>query len=200
MPPSSYAVAATTPIKGPASSCHPPVSWSHRPPSWLLVVFTEPGPITALLATELLECLPPEDLVTAPQGRLLREPLAMEPPVEEQTSMAVSIGLVAVNRSALAPWAGSAWKCCSRGCRVIASYGSYLSSSILVLVELRGRRQLGVLITSREGMALVLPSAASQSPAEPDRRLQAPPVKGINAAKQLLIGIAWPVAAIDQHP
>ena len=44
------------------------------------------------------------------------------------------------------------WKCCSRGCRVIASYGSCLSSLILLLLELRGRRQLGVLVTSRDGM------------------------------------------------
>jgi|GEM_PF-3395638 hypothetical protein len=92
MPPSSYAVAGITPIKVPASSCQPPVSWWHRPPSWFLLLFTEPGPITALLATGhrdtgLLECL-------------LREPLAMEPPVEAQTSMVVSIGLLAVNRSA----------------------------------------------------------------------------------------------------
>ena len=113
MPPSSSAVAGITPIKVPASSCQRPVSWSHRPPSWLLLVFTEPGPITELLATEhrgclqlacrdtgLQECLPLEELVTAPQVYLLREPLAMEPPVEEQTSMVVSIGLVAVNRSA----------------------------------------------------------------------------------------------------
>jgi hypothetical protein len=34
----------------------------------------------------------------------------------------------------------------------------------------------------------------------PDRRLQAPPVKGTNAAKQLLIGIAWQAPAIDQQP
>ena len=76
MPPSSYAVAAIMPIKVPASSCQLPVSWSHRPPSWLLLVFTEPDPITALLATEH-------------QVYLLREPLAMEPPVEVQTSMVV---------------------------------------------------------------------------------------------------------------
>jgi len=113
MPPSSYAVAGITPIKVPASSCQPPVSWWHRPPSWFLLLFTEPGPITELLATEpqvyqqlarldmgLLECLQQEELATAPQGCQQREPLAMEPPVEAQTSMVVSIGLVAVNCSA----------------------------------------------------------------------------------------------------
>jgi len=30
--------------------------------------------------------------------------------------------------------------------------------------------------------------------------LKVPLVKVINAAKRLLIGIAWPAAAIDQHP
>ena len=65
-------------------------------------MFTDLGPITEHLDTEhrvflqlarrdtgLLECLPLDELVTAPQGCLLREPLAMEPPVEVQTSMVV---------------------------------------------------------------------------------------------------------------
>ena len=39
--------------------------------------------------TGLQACLPPVELVTAPQVYLLREPLAMEPPVEVQTSMVV---------------------------------------------------------------------------------------------------------------
>jgi hypothetical protein len=54
----------------------------------------------ARLDMGLLECLQQEELATAPQGCQQREPLAMEPPVEAQTSMVVSIGLVAVNRSA----------------------------------------------------------------------------------------------------
>ena len=76
MPPSSSAVAAITPIKVPASSCQPPVSWLHRSLSWLLPVFT------GLPDTGLLECLQLEELVTAPQGCQQPEPLAMEPPVE----------------------------------------------------------------------------------------------------------------------
>ena len=85
MPPSSSAVAAITPIKVPASSCQPPVSWSHRPPSWPLLVFTVPGPMTARRDTEHRACQQ-------------RGPQAMEPLVEAQTSMVVSIGLDAVNR------------------------------------------------------------------------------------------------------
>jgi len=115
MPASSSAVAAITPIKVPASSCQPPVSWSHRPPSWFLPLCTEPGPITAHLDTEhrvylqlahldtgLLECLRQEERATGPPAFRQREPPAMEPLVEAQTSMVVSIGVVAANRSALA--------------------------------------------------------------------------------------------------
>jgi len=107
MPPSSSAVAAITPIKVPASSCQPPVSWLHRSPSWLLPVFTG-LPDTGLPDTGLLECLQLEELVTAPQGCQQPEPLAMEPQVEAQTSMVVSIGLVAVNHSFSGASAGSA--------------------------------------------------------------------------------------------
>ena len=107
MPPSSSAVAGTTPIKVPASSCQPPVSWSHRPPSLFLLLFTVLGPITAHLDTahldtELLECLRQEERATGPLAFRQREPPAMEPLVEAQTSMVVSIGVVAANRSALA--------------------------------------------------------------------------------------------------
>jgi hypothetical protein len=49
-------------------------------------------------------------------------------------------------------------------------------------------------------MSVIAFSGVSTTLTQPDRRLQAPPVKGINAAKRLLIGIAWPAAAIDQHP
>ena len=125
MPPSSSAVAGTTPIKVPASSCQPPVSWSHRPPSLFLLLFTVLGPITAHLDTAhldtahldtehrvylqlarrdtgLLECLRQEERATGPLAFRQREHPAMEPPVEAQTSMVVSIGVVAVNCSALA--------------------------------------------------------------------------------------------------
>ena len=125
MPPSSSAVAGTTPIKVPASSCQPPVSWSHRPPSLFLLLFTVLGPITAHLDTAhldtahldtehrvylqlahldtgLLECLRQEERATGPPAFRQREPPAMEPLVEAQTSMVVSIGVVAANRSALA--------------------------------------------------------------------------------------------------
>ena len=120
MPPSSSAVAGTTPIKVPASSCQPPVSWSHRPPSLFLLLFTVLGPITAHLDTAhldmehrvylqlahldtgLLECLRQEERATGPLAFRQREPPAMEPLVEAQTSMVVSIGVVAANRSALA--------------------------------------------------------------------------------------------------
>ena len=102
MPPSSSAVAGITPTKVPASSCLPPVSWSHRPPSWFLLLFTEPGLITGLLDTGLLECPRQEERAMGPLASRQRELLAMELLVEAQTSMVVSIGLVAVNRSALA--------------------------------------------------------------------------------------------------
>ncbi|MCX5938551.1 MAG: hypothetical protein NTW02_10185 [Cyanobium sp. LacPavin_0920_WC12_MAG_62_9] len=92
------------------------MSWSHRPPSLFLLLFTVLGPITARRDTEhrvylqlahldtgLLECLRQEERATGPPAFRQREPPAMEPLVEAQTSMVVSIGVVAANRSALVP-------------------------------------------------------------------------------------------------